>query len=69
MTNKIKNINYNQNNQNLLIRNMLMNRIIARRHFSVINKVRQTYNLKKGTLNRPAMKSYLIDDFVGQATY
>ena len=50
---------------------MLMNRIINRHQFSVLNKVRQHENLKKGTsvLHRPVLKSHLIDDFVGQASY
>ncbi len=44
---------------------MLINRIITRRSFSVLNKVKQNDNLKKGILNRPVMKSYLLDDVVG----
>lgn len=45
--------------------NMLVNRIITRPNFSVLNKVRQHENLKKGIINRPVMKSHLLDDFVG----
>ncbi len=48
---------------------MLIHRIITRPSFSILNKVRQNDTLKKGILNRPVMKSYLLDDFVGQTTY
>lgn len=61
-----KSINYNKKTYTA---NMLLNRIINRPSFSIINKVRQHENLKKGILNRPVMKSHLIDDFVGKASY
>ena len=48
---------------------MLINRIISRHPFSVLSKVRQHLNLKKGTSLRPIMKSHLLEDFVGQTSY